>query len=432
MSTISKIKARQVLDSRGNPTVEVDVHASCGAFGRAIVPSGASTGSREALELRDTQNPAYLGKSVQTAVNNVNTIIGPALIGVDVTQQTKVDELMIAKDGTENKSKLGANAILGVSMAVTQCAAESRQLPLYQYIGQLAGITPSITPVPMMNVLNGGAHANNTIDFQEFMIMPTGAQNINHAIQMGTEIFHHLKTILKRQHFSTAVGDEGGFAPSLKRNEDAISVIIDAIEAAGFSSGRDVFIALDVAASEFYENQTYVLKGEGVSYNTADLIGVYQNLCNLFPIVSIEDGLHENDWDGWKQLTTQLGNRVQLVGDDLFVTNAAILERGIQNGVGNAILIKLNQIGTVSETIKTIQLAQQHHYRPIISHRSGESEDTFIADLAVGMNAGQIKTGSLCRTDRTAKYNQLIRIESDLDDAHQYYAFHHQELHSRS
>jgi len=432
MSTICNIKARQVLDSRGNPTVEVEVHASCGAFGRAIVPSGASTGSREALELRDTQNPAYLGKGVQTAVHHVNTIIAPALRDYDVTQQAHIDERMINLDGTENKSKLGANAILGVSMAVTQCAAQSQNLPLYQYIGQLAGIVPAITPVPMMNVLNGGAHANNSIDFQEFMIMPTGAQNIHHAIQMGTEVFHHLKAILKRHQFSTAVGDEGGFAPSLERNEDAISIIIDAIEAAGFTSGKDIFIALDVAASEFYKDHTYILEGEGVTYNTDALIGVYKDLCNRFPIVSIEDGLHENDWDGWEQLTTQLGNRVQLVGDDLFVTNATILEQGIQKGVGNAILIKLNQIGSVTETIKTIKLAQENEYRPIISHRSGESEDTFIADLAVGMNAGQIKTGSLCRTDRTAKYNQLIRIESDLEDAYQYYSFHHQTIHSQS
>jgi enolase len=432
MSTICNIKARQVLDSRGNPTVEVDVHASCGAFGRAIVPSGASTGSREALELRDTQNPAYLGKGVQKAVHHVNTIIAPALRDYDVTQQAHIDELMINQDGTENKSKLGANAILGVSMAVTQCAAQSQKLPLYQYIGQLAGIVPAITPVPMMNVLNGGAHANNSIDFQEFMIMPTGAQNIHHAIQMGTEVFHHLKAILKRHQFSTAVGDEGGFAPSLERNEDAISIIIDAIEAAGFTSGKDIFIALDVAASEFYKDHAYILEGEGVTYNTDELIGVYKDLCSRFPIVSIEDGLYENDWDGWEKLTTQLGNRVQLVGDDLFVTNATILEQGIQKGVGNAILIKLNQIGSVTETIKTIKLAQQHEYRPIISHRSGESEDTFIADLAVGMNAGQIKTGSLCRTDRTAKYNQLIRIESDLEDAYQYYSFHHQTIHSQS
>ncbi len=423
MTNIIKVHARQILDSRGNPTVEVEVTTSSNAIGRAIVPSGASTGSHEALELRDHDAKTYCGKGVLTAVDNVNTAISAAIMGLPVTNQSQIDQTMIELDGTNNKEKLGANAILGVSMACSQAAAIASSMPLYQYLGNLVGISPSILPVPMMNILNGGAHANSTVDFQEFMIMPTGAKDISHAIQIGTEIFHSLKTILKDRNLNTAVGDEGGFAPSLSKNEDALKLIMSAIDQAGYIAGKDIHLALDVAASELYQNGNYHLTGEGVTKTAAEMVSYYQHLCSEYPIVSIEDGLDESDWKGWKSLTDTLGNTIQLVGDDLFVTNPKLLQQGIDDGVANSILIKLNQIGTVTETLQTIQLAYEKNYRSVISHRSGESEDTFIADLAVGVNAGQIKTGSLCRTDRVAKYNQLLRIEELLGQSAQYFEF---------
>ncbi len=423
MSTISKVHARQVLDSRGNPTVEVEVTTSSGSIGRAIVPSGASTGSHEALELRDHKPNTYFGKSVLTAVDNVNKTISSAIVGIPIKNQSEIDQIMIELDGTKNKEKLGANAILGVSMACTQAAAKDLSMPLYHYLGQLVGVSSSVMPVPMMNILNGGAHANNSIDFQEFMIMPTGAQNICDAVQMGTEIFHCLKTILKDRQLNTAVGDEGGFAPSLAKNEDALSLIMTAINKAGYQPGNEIHLALDVAASELYHNGTYCLAGEGITKSASEMVSYYQYLCTHYPIVSIEDGLHESDWEGWKTLTETLGDSIQLVGDDLFVTNPKLLQQGINTDVANSILIKPNQIGTVTETLKTIQMANQAKYTAVISHRSGESEDTFIADLAVGVNAGQIKTGSLCRTDRVAKYNQLLRIEEQLGTAASYFKF---------
>jgi enolase len=410
---IKEIKAREVLDSRGNPTVEVDCILQNGALGRAIVPSGASTGEHEALELRDGDKKRYLGKGVLKAVKNVNTLIASALIGQDATNQSRVDQTMLAMDGTRNKSKLGANAMLGVSMAVARAGAASHNLPLYRYIG---GVNASVLPVPMMNIVNGGAHADNTIDFQEFMIMPVGAPNFPEAVRMGAEVFHSLKSILHDGGYATSVGDEGGFAPNLKSVPEAIEVILKAIEKAGYKPGDDVAIALDVAASEFYDKKgKYIFKKSDKSVNSAeDLIKLYSQWCAKYPIVSIEDGLAEDDWDGWALLTRELGRKVQLVGDDLFVTNTERLARGMGMGVANAILVKVNQIGTLSETLDTIEMARKASYGVVISHRSGESEDTLIADLAVATNAGQIKTGSMSRTDRVAKYNQLLRISEEL------------------
>jgi enolase len=411
MSVISTIYARQVLDSRGNPTIEVDVTTQSGVLGRAIVPSGASTGSREACELRDHDQTTYLGRGVLTAINNVNTVIFEKLQGIQVTEQTHIDQIMIELDGTDNKRKLGANAILGVSMACAKAAAAYLNVPLYRYLGDEGS---HVLPVPMMNILNGGQHANNTIDFQEFMIMPVGASSFSSALQMGTEIFHCLKKVLHDQNLDTSVGDEGGFAPSLETNEAAIQLIMTAIDSAGYQAGKDVMLALDVAASELYQNGNYILKSEGLTHTAEEMIHYYQELCEKYPIISIEDGLDESDWSGWSQLTTALGSTVQLVGDDLFVTNATILQQGISKGIANSILIKLNQIGTVTETLQAIDCAKLAKYTAVISHRSGESEDTFIADLAVATNAGQIKTGSLCRSDRIAKYNQLLRLEETL------------------
>ena len=413
IAMIKGIFARQVLDSRGNPTIEVDVETSTGAIGRAIVPSGASTGTREVLELRDGES-AYFGKTVLNAVNAVNTTIRSALLDHDVFQQKQVDDLLIQLDGTENKQKLGANAILGVSMAVAQAAAADLSLPLYQYLG---GVHAHVLPVPMMNILNGGEHADNSIDFQEFMIVPVGAATFSEALQMGTEIFHTLKKVLKEQGLSTAVGDEGGFAPSLDTNEAAIQLILDAITQAGYTPGDDVMIALDVAASELYKDGSYHLPGENRVLDATQMVEMYQQLCEKYPIISIEDGLDESDWDGWAALTQAIGKSVQLVGDDLFVTNQKILAQGISKNIGNSILIKVNQIGTVTETLDAIELAKRAGYSAVISHRSGESEDTFIADLAVATNAAQIKTGSLCRSDRLAKYNQLLRIEESLGNS---------------
>jgi len=410
---IREIKAREVLDSRGNPTVEVDCILQSGALGRAIVPSGASTGEHEALELRDGDKKRYLGKGVLKAVSNVNRLIAPALIGQDATNQSRVDQTMLSMDGTRNKSKLGANAMLGVSMAVARAGAVSHGLPLYRYIG---GVNASVLPVPMMNIVNGGAHADNTIDFQEFMIMPIGAPSFPEAVRMGAEVFHSLKSILHDGGYATSVGDEGGFAPNLKTVPEAIEVILKAIEKAGYKPGDDVAIALDVAASEFYDKKgKYIFKKSDKSENSAeDLIKLYSTWCAKYPIVSIEDGLAEDDWDGWAKLTRELGRKVQLVGDDLFVTNTERLARGMGMGVANAILVKVNQIGTLSETLDTIEMARKASYGVVISHRSGESEDTLIADLAVATNAGQIKTGSMSRTDRVAKYNQLLRISEEL------------------
>jgi enolase len=414
---IEEIKAREVLDSRGNPTVEVDCILEDGVRGRAIVPSGASTGEHEALELRDGDKKRYLGKGVLTAVNNVNDIIAPALLGQDATLQSHIDQMMLSMDGTKNKAKLGANAILGVSMAVARAAADSHGLPLYRYIG---GVKASVLPVPMMNIVNGGAHADNNVDLQEFMIMPLGAQSMPEAIRMGAEVFHHLKKILHDSGHSTAVGDEGGFAPNLKSNEEAIESILKAIESAGYRPAEQIAIALDAASSEFYDKKSgkYVFKKSDKSAKTSDeMIKLYSDWCAKYPIVSIEDGLAEDDWDGWQALTRAIGRNVQLVGDDLFVTSTERLARGMGMGVGNAILIKVNQIGTLTQTLDAINMARKASYGIVISHRSGESEDTFIADLAVATNAGQIKTGSMSRTDRVAKYNQLLRIYEELGDA---------------
>jgi enolase len=412
MSAISDIHARQILDSRGNPTIEVEIYTESGASGSAIVPSGASTGSREALELRDGDMGVYLGKGVLNAVANVNDVIADELMGLDVTDQLTIDQALLDIDGTDTKSKLGANAMLGVSMAVARAAANFTGLPLFSYLG---GPFAHTLPVPMMNILNGGQHADNNVDFQEFMIMPTGASTFSEALQMGAEIFHTLKKVLHSKGLNTAVGDEGGFAPSLTSNEEAIQIILEAVEKAGYRPGNDIHLALDVASSEFFKTNHYHLEGEGIVKSADELVSYYTRLCDKYPIISIEDGLAESDWEGWATLTRALGNRVQLVGDDLFVTNTAILSEGIQKGIGNSILIKVNQIGTVSETLAAIEMAKKAKYTAVISHRSGESEDTFIADLAVATNAGQIKTGSLCRTDRIAKYNQLLRIEELLD-----------------
>ena len=412
MSEIVGVQGRQILDSRGNPTLEVDVTLESGAMGRAAVPSGASTGSREAVELRDGDSRAYLGRGVSKAVKNVNTKIALELIGIEVTEQVLIDRLMIEMDGTANKSKLGANSILGVSLAVAQAAASDLDLPLFQYIG---GTNAKELPVPMMNVLNGGAHADNNVDIQEFMIVPVGAKSFSAALRMGVEVFHHLKVVLKKGGFNTAVGDEGGFAPNLQSNEHAIEVLIKAVKGAGYKIGKDILIALDVAASELFSNKKYTLTAEGSNkWTSSEMVDYLAGLANKYPIISIEDGLAENDWTGWENLTNEIGDSVQIVGDDLFVTNTGILAKGIKEGVGNSILIKVNQIGTLTETLDAVEMAKRAGYTNVISHRSGETEDTSIADIAVAVNAGQIKTGSLCRTDRTAKYNQLLRIEEIL------------------
>ena len=417
MTEIVEVKAREILDSRGNPTVEVDIHLACGAMGRAAVPSGASTGTREALELRDKRSKRYAGKGVATAVGNVMSRIAPAVCGLDAAEQNALDRRMIELDGTAAKSKLGANAILGVSMAAARAAAAAYGLPLYRYIG---GMTARTLPIPMMNIINGGVHAANTLDFQEFMIVPFGAETFTQAVQMGAETFHCLKAILKKNGLNTAVGDEGGFAPDLRSNEAAIAHIMDAIRAAGYRPGKDIGIGMDVAASEFYEGGHYVLKSEKKRLSSGQMIELLEGLVERYPIISIEDGLAEGDWKGWKTLTDRLGGSVQVVGDDIFVTNPGIFRKGIEQGVGNSILIKLNQIGTVTETLETIELARSAGYTTVISHRSGETEDSFIADLAVGVGAGQIKTGSMSRSDRVAKYNQLIRIEEELGEAGRY------------
>lgn len=413
MSRIIDIYAREVLDSRGNPTVEVEVLTEEGGVGRAIVPSGASTGAHEAVELRDGDKSRYLGKGVQKAVDNVNEIIADEIIGEEVLEQVRIDNLMIELDGTENKGKLGANAILGVSIAVAKAAADELGLHLYEYLG---GVNSKVIPLPMMNILNGGEHADNNVDIQEFMIMPVGAETFKEAIRMGAEIFHSLKNVLKGRGLNTAVGDEGGFAPNLNSNEEALETIVEAIKEAGYKPKEDVVLALDVASTEMYEGGKYNFKGEGVVRTTDELISYYEMLVEKYPIISIEDGLSEDDWDGWVKLTEKLGKKIQLVGDDLFVTNVERLKKGIDMNVSNSILIKLNQIGTITETLDAIELAKRHGFTCIISHRSGETEDTTIADLAVAVNSGQIKTGSASRTDRIAKYNQLLRIEDYLED----------------
>jgi enolase len=415
MVTISEIAAREILDSRGNPTIEADVLLSNGSMGRAAVPSGASTGEHEAVELRDGDGQRYLGKGVQQAVQNVQETIGPALHGHDVTDQLGIDSTMIELDGTPNKSNLGANAILAVSLACARGAAQSIGLPLYRYLG---GPLARVMPVPMMNILNGGAHATNTVDFQEFMIVPIGAESFADALRMGTEVFHALKKVLVKRKLATGVGDEGGFAPDLRNDEDALKVILEAIDVAGYAAGNEIALALDCAASELFVDGTYVFKKSGMGKRDAGgMVELYESWINEYPIVSIEDGLAEDDWTGWAKLTSALGDRCQLVGDDLFVTNTERLARGIENGVANAILIKVNQIGTLSETLEAIEMARAAGYLSVISHRSGETEDTFIADLAVATGVGQIKTGSASRTDRIAKYNQLLRIEEQLGGA---------------
>ncbi len=419
MSYISDVWAREVLDSRGNPTVEVEVLLEDGSEGRAMVPSGASTGVHEAVELRDGDKSRYLGKGTQKAVDNVNDIIAEEVIGWDAFDQVGLDEMLIELDGTPNKGKLGANAILGVSLAVARAAADSLGLPLFQYIG---GVNGKTLPTPMMNILNGGSHADNTVDIQEFMIMPVGAPTFKEALRMGAEIFHNLKSVLKGKGMNTGVGDEGGFAPNLSTNEEAIKVIIEAIEKAGYKPGEDVCLALDVAASEFYDEKTgkYNMAGEGVVRTADEMIDYFEMLTSKYPVISIEDGLAEDDWEGWKKLTERLGGKVQLVGDDLFVTNTERLSQGIEKGVANSILIKLNQIGTLTETLDAIEMAKKAGYTAVVSHRSGETEDSTIADVVVATNAGQIKTGSLSRTDRIAKYNQLLRIEEMLGTSAKY------------
>ena len=417
MFQIASIHAREILDSRGNPTLEADVVLTSGVLGRAAVPSGASTGVNEALELRDGDAKRYLGKGTLKAVKNVNGPIAKALVGMDARDQKAVDDAMLKLDGTETKSKLGANAMLGVSMAVARAAANALEIPLYRHLG---GLNAHVLPIPMMNVINGGAHSDAPIDVQEFMIVPRGAKSFAEGLRMGAEVFHALKKILKGQKLSTAVGDEGGFAPGLASNVAALEVLVEAIQAAGYKPGKDVFIALDVAASEFFDNKTkkYTLhKSDKSVKSAADMVAMYEGWCKKFPIVSIEDGCAEGDWDGWKLLTDKLGGKIQLVGDDLFVTNVKFLQKGIDLGVANSILVKVNQIGTISETLAAIDLAKRHGYTNVISHRSGETEDAFIADLAVAVNAGQIKTGSLSRTDRICKYNQLLRIEEELGSA---------------
>lgn len=414
---ITGIFAREILDSRGNPTIEVETVLDCGVTGRAAVPSGASTGAFEAVELRDGDKKRYMGRGVQKAVENVNSFIAPELEGMDAIYQREIDQAMLDVDGTNNKSKLGANAILGVSLSVAKAVAIALDLPLYKYLG---GVNAHILPSPMMNILNGGKHADNSVDLQEFMIMPISASTFSEALRMGTEVFHNLKTVLKKDGLNTAVGDEGGFAPDLKTNEDAIKYIIKAIEKAGFKPGKDIYIALDPAATEFYKGGKYNLKGEGKVLTSTEMVDYYKNLTEKYPIISIEDGMAEEDWDGWKELTDKIGSKVQLVGDDLFVTNTARLKKGIELGVANSILIKVNQIGTLSETLDAIEMAKTAGYTAVISHRSGETEDTTIADMVVGVNAGQIKTGAPSRTDRVSKYNQLLRIEEDLGSEAKY------------
>lgn len=418
MSEIIGIHGREIIDSRGNPTVEVDVTLKSGLLGRASVPSGASTGSREALELRDQDKKYFHGKGVKKAVDNVNSIIAPELIGMEVSDQTVIDQLMIDLDGTENKLKLGANAILGVSLAAAKAAAMDCGQPLYQYLG---GGNAKELPVPMINIINGGSHADNNVDIQEFMIMPVGAKSVKSAIQTGSEIFHTLKKVLNKKGYNTAVGDEGGFAPDLKSNVEAVEVILEAIEQAGYSAGQDVFIALDPAASEFYKDGKYILSAESSPRKSSqEMIAFYEDWVRQYPILSIEDPLAEDDWEGWKELTERLGKKVQVVGDDIFVTNTKIIKKGIEQKIANSVLIKLNQIGTLTETLAAVEMAKKAGYTVIVSHRSGETEDFTIADLSVAVNAGQIKTGSMSRTDRTAKYNQLIRIEEELGDSSVY------------
>ena len=414
MSYIDRIHARQILDSRGNPTIEVEAISIDGYMGRAAVPSGASTGIHEAVELRDGDKGIYLGKGVQKAVSNVKTVISDALNGMDIFDQKAIDQRLISLDGTENKSNLGANAILGTSLAVSKLAAQHAELSLYRYIGGVGAVT---MPVPMMNILNGGSHADNLIDIQEFMVMPFGALSFSEGLRWGTEIFHHLKAVLKSKGMSTNVGDEGGFAPNLGSNDEAIAVVLEAIEKAGFKPGEDVYIALDAASSEFFKNGKYHFESTGDTMSSSEMVSFWDNWCNKYPIASIEDGLAEDDWEGWKLATEKLGNRVQLVGDDLFVTNTKRLSRGINEGIANSILVKVNQIGTLSETIEAVQMATKNGYTSVMSHRSGETEDHTISDLAVALNTGQIKTGSASRSDRMSKYNQLLRIEEELGDS---------------
>ncbi|ADM68082.1 phosphopyruvate hydratase [Paenibacillus sp. SEL3] len=418
MTIISDVYAREVLDSRGNPTVEVEVYLESGAIGSAIVPSGASTGAHEAVELRDNDKSRYLGKGVLQAVKNVNEIIAPEVIGLDAVNQVEIDTLMIKLDGTHNKGKLGANAILAVSMAVARAAAEALGLPLYTYLG---GFNAKQLPVPMMNIVNGGAHADNNVDVQEFMVLPVGAPTFKEALRVGAEIFHNLKSVLNSKGLNTAVGDEGGFAPNFKSNEEALSTIIEAIEKAGYKPGVDVFLGMDVASTEFFKDGKYTLEGEGKSFTSAEFVDLLASWVDKYPIITIEDGCSEDDWEGWKLLTEKLGNKIQLVGDDLFVTNTERLAKGIDENIGNSILIKVNQIGTLTETFDAIELAKRAGYTAVISHRSGESEDSTIADIAVATNAGQIKTGAPSRTDRIAKYNQLLRIEDQLGELAQYH-----------
>ncbi len=420
MSTILNIHARQILDSRGNPTIEVDVVTDNGAFGRAAIPSGASTGVHEAVELRDNDKKFYMGKGVLQAVQNVNKVIAEEIQGMYVTDQVEIDQRMIELDGTPNKSKLGANAILGVSLAVANAAAQVTGQQLYRYIG---GVSANTLPIPMMNIINGGSHADNSIDFQEFMIMPVGARSFTEAIRMGAEVFHNLKSVLKKGKYSTNVGDEGGFAPNLKSNEEALKVILKAIEQAGYKPGEDIFIALDPASSEYFipeENVYHLKKSTGEKLTPAQMVSFWKDWANRYPIISIEDGMAEDDWDGWKLMTKELGSKIQLVGDDLFVTNVERLAKGIKKGIANSILVKVNQIGTLTETIAAVNMAYRSGYTAVMSHRSGETEDTTIADLAVALNTGLIKTGSACRTDRIAKYNQLLRIEEQLGDTARY------------
>ncbi|GAB6090187.1 phosphopyruvate hydratase [Spirochaeta dissipatitropha] len=420
MSMIEYVEAREILDSRGNPTVEVDVVLEDGSFGRAAVPSGASTGEHEAVELRDGDKSRYMGKGVLKAVENVNEIIAAEIEGMDALDQVALDRALIELDGTENKAKLGANAMLGVSMAVARAAADHLGLPLFKYLGAYKACT---LPVPMANIINGGSHADNSVDFQEFMVMPVGAENFRSALRMTAEIFHNLKTVLKSRGYSTAVGDEGGFAPNLKSNEEAVEVILEAIKAAGYKAGEDVFIALDPAASEFYDadKKKYIFKkSDGRELSSEEMASYWADWAAKYPIISIEDGMDENDWDGWKSLTDKIGDKVQLVGDDLFVTNTKRLSTGIEKGIANSILIKVNQIGTLTETFEAVEMAKRAGYTAIVSHRSGETEDAFIADLVVGLGTGQIKTGSMSRSDRLAKYNQLLRIEDMLDDIAEY------------
>ena len=416
MSEITHIQARQILDSRGNPTIEAEVFTEDGGFGRAAVPSGASTGIHEAAELRDNEMDVYLGKGVMQAVENVNGQISEALEGMEVCAQNEIDAMMIDMDGTPNKSRLGANAILAVSLACARAAADELGMPLYKYVG---GVNANVLPVPMMNILNGGAHADNKIDFQEFMVMPVKAESFSHGLRMGVEVFHHLKSVLKSAGYSTNVGDEGGFAPNIQSNEEAIEIVLRAIEKAGYRPGEDIFIAMDAATSEFYDEKTGLYtfkKSDGRVFTGDQMVDYWADWCNRYPIVSVEDGCAEDDWSSWKKLTDAVGSKVQVVGDDLFVTNVDRLQRGINEGIANSILIKVNQIGTLTETLNAIQLATRHSYSNVISHRSGETEDSTIADLAVAMNSGQIKTGSASRSDRMAKYNQLLRIEEELGE----------------